>query len=451
MHAATIRIALLIALAGAVWSVRALGDRWHQRAPIAAAAAAALAAGPSASDEGTEVRETIRFLEAKIRRDPGDASAYNKLAGYHLSLLRETGSIDDLEAALRAARASLASVPAVRNGDGVTALALAQFAAHDFSGTRDLARELIRLDPAKSYPYAILGDALVELGAYDAAARAYRDMTRRSGGSDTNGEPRLARLAVLHGDGDAAARHFTKALAVAIQLSVPPRETIAWCQWQLGETAFAEGRYQAAEQYDRDALTSLPGYFRALGSLGRVRAARGDAADAMAQYEAAIRRLPDPTFVAALGDLYELAGRADDAAAQYALVEAIGHLSAVQGVLYNRQLALFHADHDLEPRAAYAAAQREYAVRRDVYGADAVAWTALKAGNLATARTAMRAALRLGTRDARLLYHAGMIARVAGDAPAARAYLRRALALSPQFDPLQARVARTTLEALTRS
>lgn len=450
MRAAAIRIGLLIALACAVWGVRVLGGPPNGPS-IAEAAAGALAAGPSAADEATAVRETVRFLEAKVRSDPDDARANNKLAGYHLQLLRETGSIDDLEAAVQAAHASLASVPVVRNGDGVTALALAQFASHDFGGARDRARDLIRFDPSKSYPYAILGDALVELGAYGEAELAYRDMTRLSGGVDTNGEPRLARLAFLHGDVVGAARHFTNALSLAVQLPVPPRETIAWCQWQLGETAFAQGRYETAERYDRDALASLPGYFRALGSLGRVRAARGDVGDALEQYGAAIRRFPDPTYVAAVGDLDRLIGRNGDAAAQYALVEAIGNLSAVNGVLYNRQLALFYADHDIKPREAYASAKREYVARRDVYGADAVAWTALKAGKLAEARAAMRAALRLGTQDARLLYHAGMIARADGHELAAQAYLRRALALSPQFDPLQAQVARAALEAPTRS
>jgi hypothetical protein len=41
-----------------------------------------------------------------------------------------------------------------------------------------------------------------------------------------------------------------------------------------------------------------------------------------------------------------------------------------------------------------------------------------------------------------LLYHAGMIARAAADMSAARDFLDRALALSPQFDPLQAALAR---------
>jgi cytochrome c-type biogenesis protein CcmH/NrfG len=60
----------------------------------------------------------------------------------------------------------------------------------------------------------------------------------------------------------------------------------------------------------------------------------------------------------------------------------------------------------------------------------------------------MKEALRLGTRDARLLYHAGMIARAAGNAAEARDYLQRALDLSPRFDVRQSAVAAQTLAAL---
>ncbi len=146
-------------------------------------------------------------------------------------------------------------------------------------------------------------------------------------------------------------------------------------------------------------------------------------------------------FVAALGDLYQLAGREKESAAQTALVEKIGHLSAANGALYNRQLALFYADHDIKADEAYANAVKEYEVRRDIYGADALAWTALKAGRINEAQAAIKEALRLGTRDAKLFYHAGMIARAAGDRAAARDYLKRALALNPRFDPLQSEIA----------
>jgi Tfp pilus assembly protein PilF len=65
---------------------------------------------------------------------------------------------------------------------------------------------------------------------------------------------------------------------------------------------------------------------------------------------------------------------------------------------------------------------------------------------LEEARAAIKEALRLGTRDARLFYHAGMIAKAAGDRAGAREQLERALELSPEFDPLQAREARRALD-----
>ncbi len=421
--------ALAASACGGVWSSRA-------RTPPAPTTALTPAAPPVTTDTASE--QMIRFLEDKVRRDPEDFSAHNKLAGYYHQRLRETGDLHYLELAFRAARASLASVPVVRNSGGLAALAQAEFAAHDFAAARDHATQLTQLEPGKQYPYGLLGDALLELGEYDKAAAAFRQMTRVGDGPSESSETRQARLAQLHGDNAEAQRHFANALALALAQPAPARETVAWYRWQLGETAFASGDYETAEQHYRAALVTFPDYYRAIASLGRVRAARGDLPGAIAQYEHATKLLPDPGFVAALGDLYKLAGRDREAAAQYALVEQIGHLSALSGALYNRQLALFYADHDLQPAEAYAQAAREYEVRRDIYGADAVAWTALKAGKLAAAQSAMEDALRLGTLDARLLYHAGLIARAAGNEMTAHAYLRRALALNAQFDPLQA-------------
>jgi len=160
-----------------------------------------------------------------------------------------------------------------------------------------------------------------------------------------------------------------------------------------------------------------------------------------------VRILPDPTYIAALGDLYKLTGRDEDAKRQYELVEKIGQLSELNGALYNRQLALFYADHDLKTEEAYRLAAKEYEVRRDIYGADALAWTALKASKISEAQAAIKEALRFGTKDARIFYHAAMIARASGDETAARDFLQRALKLNPQFDPLQSAIAKTLPES----
>ena len=382
--------------------------------------------------------QTLRFLQDRIKADPDDFIAQNKLAAWHLQRVRETGDLASLEIAMKAALASLATLPAEHNTGALTLLAQAEFTAHDFIASRKHAERLIELEPGKGYPFEILGDALLEIGEYERAETAFREFEQSGGIQGLTRvaiEQRMSRLALLRGDEQTAERRMLKALKTALSLPVPPRETVAWCRWQLGELAFGVGNYTAAEKHYRDALTTVPGYFRALASLGRVRAARGDLPDAIAQYEHATDIIPDPSFVAALGDLYKRVGRDDDAEKQYKLFEAIGKIS-----VYSRQQALFYADHDRQPQETYSIAMKDYSVRKDIYGADTLAWTALKAGRLTEAQAAIEEALRLGTKDAKLFFHAGEIARAVGDEASALSYFKRAAALNPEFDPLQATI-----------
>ncbi len=396
-----------------------------------------LNAKPLASDEAGTAG-TIRFLSQKVRRDPEDFVAQNMLASYFLQKTRETLDAADLRRATDAARASLASVPPLRNAGGLSAMAHAEFAAHEFVAARDHATLLTQLEPQKGASWSILGDILIELGDYDGATSAF-DRMRHLGYSGTAAQTRLARMALLRGDPGTAYRHLVRGLALVLDLPVPPRETVAWCYWQLGEVAFSVGDYTVAEEQYRAALTAYPGYLNALPSLGRVRAARGDLRGAIENYQHAVRIIPDLAFVATLGDLYALAGSQNEARSQYGLVEQIGRLAKVNGAASNRPLILFHADHNIKTDEAYREALDEYKVRRDIYGADAVAWSALKSERLAEAQAAMKSALRLGTQDARLFYHAGMIARASGDDGLARKYLERVRKLNPEFDPVQAR------------
>lgn len=422
----------LVFLAGLTQACGQAVSSASSSAPAPLPAAAALP-----SDEEVS-RSAIRFLEARVKTDPDDLVAQNKLGGYYLQSLRETGQLTYLDLARRAAQASLKSLPAEMNSGGLILLAQTEFAAHQFAQVRTHAERLLKLDGRKPYPYQLLGDAYLELGDYEAARTAFTKLAERAPGQVST-ETRLARLAALRGEHAREQEHYENALRAALASVPPNRETVAWCRWQLGETAFSTGAYPAAEQYYREALTTFPNYYRALAGLGRARAAQGDLAGALEQYEHAARLLPEPPTVAALGDLYQLAGRHAEAATQYALCEQLAQLGRAHGELYSRHLALFYADHDLKAAEAYQAAQHEYAQRRDIYGADALAWTAFKAGKLAEAQTAIKDALRLGTQDAKLFYHAGLIARAAGDTTQANTYLQRAAQLNPQFDPLQAK------------
>lgn len=401
-------------------------------------------AGSLISGEAAAGDSAIRFLEDRVKKDPDDFIALNKLAGYYQLKLRETGNLQWLDLTNRTAQASLKAMPVEQNVGGLSLLAQSEFAEHKFAAARDHAQKLVELDGGKAYPYQVLGDALLELGDDEGAEKAFREMEKRGRGTYT-AETRLGRMAMLHGDNEQARKRFTNALLLALEMVPRTRETVAWTRWQLGELAFSSGDYATAEKDYREALTTFPDYYRALAGLGRTLAAKGDLKGAIDNYERATKILPDPIFVAALGDLYQLAGRKQDADAQYALCEKLALLGAAGGNVYNRQLAIFYADHDLKPEAAYTLAKGEYEARRDIYGSDALAWAALKSGKTDDARRAIKEALRLGTQDARLFYHAGMIARAAGDQTAARDYLQRAIKLNPQFDPRQAPIAKQAL------
>jgi tetratricopeptide (TPR) repeat protein len=409
---------------------------------------------PNATEQPAKpnaANETIRFLEQRVKQNPEDFIAYNKLTSEYLRQMRETGDTRYLDLASRAANASLEILPLQQNKGGLAALVLVKYSMHEFTAARDYAKQLIDLEPNRGYPYQMLGDALLELGQYEEAEAAFKQMEQYGGIqaiTQSAMEQRLARLAALKGDLKAAAKHYSNALKLAQSTPIPSPETVAYCQWQSGETAFAGGDYKTAEKFYKDSLKTLPDYPNALASMGRILAARNDLTGAIDLYERVTRRLPDLTFVVVLGDLYKIAGRALDAQRQYELAEQIGRLGELNGTLYNRSLAIFYADHDLKTEEAYRLAAKEYEVRRDVYGADALAWTALKVGKISEAQAAAKEALRLGTKDARLFYHAGMIALAAGDKVEARKHLQSALLLNPKFEPLQAEICRKTLETL---
>jgi tetratricopeptide (TPR) repeat protein len=390
----------------------------------------------------------VNFLEERVKSDPDDIVALNKLAAYYLQLHRETEDVSYLELSLSAAQSSLRVLSPEQNLGGLRALAQVEYETHNFQGARDHAKELTEYEPRRQLGFQLMGDALLELGDYDGATAAYKKMEELDGGTVAT-ETRLAHLAVLRGDPETARKRYMTALKEASGSSFPSPETTAWCHWQLGEVATATGEYKIAERHYRDALSAFSDYPHALTSLARHRAVHGDVAAAIQTLEKVLQKAPDPIDEASLGDLYKLAGRDGDAERRYSEVERLSQLNPLYSSLYNRHLILFWADHDIKTDQAYARAKKEYETRRDVYGADALAWSSLKAGKVNEAQTAIKDALRLGTQDARLFYHAGMIARAAGDQNSAVDFLRRAIKLNPYFDPWQSKVAAKALEELS--
>ncbi len=194
-----------------------------------------------------------------------------------------------------------------------------------------------------------------------------------------------------------------------------------------------------------------PDSYLARSGLARVAAAEGRWDEAIGHLDAAIATVPLPELVARRADVYGLRGADGDAERERRDRETVLAIAALAGNaanVHDRTLSLYLADHDLDPARALSLAEAEIRVRRDVYGYDALAWALLANGRAEDAETAIERALSLGTRDSRMLYHAGTIAAALGEDDRARRFLGEALALDSSFDPLAVARARTTLAAL---
>ncbi len=416
----------------------------RRRSVVLAMMTVLLALGPATAEgDETPADARVRASQLLLRRNPLDARGYHRLGDAYVQKARETGDAKYFTLAEEALRKSLAIAP--RSSGAVRHLAYVLYSRHAFAEAAAEAAKAIALDPADSHAFGVLGDAQLEVGQYAEAELTYQRMAALD--EDLYALSRLSGLKSLRGDVEGAIADLERAIDDG-RAAGRPAESIAWAQWQLATEHWNVGRLEAAEAGHQAALTTYPHYHRALAGLGHVRAAQGRFGEAVALYREAIGVVPQPDYVAALGDVLAKTGRPEEARRQYELVEYIGRLSALNQALYNRELASFYLDHETKLDAALALARRELDVRRDIYAHDLLAWALYRNGQPEAARAAMAEALRLGTRDARLFYHAGMIERALGDAGAATQYLRRALETNPHFHPLQADEARRTLRAL---
>jgi tetratricopeptide (TPR) repeat protein len=222
---------------------------------------------------------------------------------------------------------------------------------------------------------------------------------------------------------------------------------MAWCRAQLGNELINVRRLEEGEREIDRALHFFPDYHLALAAKGRARLLAHDVDSAIKYYKLAENRVPLPDYAIALGDIFASLGRTEEATREYQFVEFVEKSGAMDGT-YSLQLALFWADHNTRLDDALQIAQRERAIRSDIYTYDVLAWCLLKNGRFPEARAAMNDALRLGTRDPRLFYHAGMIANAQGDRRNAAKFLKAALEINPDFDLLQSNIARRTLKEI---
>jgi tetratricopeptide (TPR) repeat protein len=393
--------------------------------------------GQSATDR------SIQAYQSHIKMYPDDYKGYDALGAAYIQKGRETAdaSYDEL-----ARQALTKSLDLLSNDPGAAAakthMAVVSMAEHQFEDAIQWAEDALALGSGDPTPWAILGDALTDLGRYNEAAAAYDHLREPDG---TQGVPsiayehdsRVAYLKFLNGDSEGAKTLMRAAIETAIALHLP-RENVAWSEYQLGEICFRGGDLDCAERAYEGGLETQPDSYRNLAGLGELRAAQGKYDEAVEFYKKALAVVPFPMYAAALYDLELKAGHPGEAKKQYDLIQFICKLNPINERLFYRELALFYADHNLKLDESISLARKELEVRKDIYTWDILAWTLYKNNRFDEAADAMQKALALGTEDALLYFHAGMIEMRRG----------HALKLNPRFHLFYGDEVRRTLAVL---
>ena len=385
--------------------------------------------------------DQIQFYQQKVKANPKDVVPYNQLAYAYIRKVRATADQSYNSLAEKLLTQALKMEP--NNYEALVYLALVHMSQHRFSDARVFALKAIDASPEDSDAYGVLGDALFELGLYNECADAYQKLMDLR--PSTAAYSRAFYYRRLTGDVAGATTMMIKAYHSA---DFRDPENVAWCLLQLGNLSFNSGRLDEAEKIYQRALDALPNYFNALAAMAKVKAAQGKTDLAISLYEKAIAIVPMPDFVSSLGDLYASLGNTKEAEKQYQLVEYIGLISKANQEVYNRQLALFYADHDRKLDEALALAQSEIEIRKDIYGYDALAWCLYKNGRYPEAAIEIQRALKMETQDSMLFYHAGMIFQKLGQHAEARKYLDEARSLNPHFHLLFSKIAENTIQQI---
>ena len=237
----------------------------------------------------------------------------------------------------------------------------------------------------------------------------------------------MARWAELSGQPEEARRLLRQALDEAARRHGMPREQLAWFHLRLGDLALRTGQLGEAERELDAGLGILPEDYRLLGTMARLEAVRHRWRRAAATGELAVAHALDPATLGLLSDAWRALGDTTKSSG-YDRAMALSVLR--QPGAYHRAWSLFLLDHGRDVPAVLANVTGELETRRDIYGYDLLAWALHCSGRDDDARAPMARALALGTRDAMLYYHAGMIELGAGDTAAARSRLERALAIN---------------------
>jgi tetratricopeptide (TPR) repeat protein len=433
-----VTIVLCAIVAVAAW------PRYMAHSTNVAAASALPTMAPVVADYQNRDKLVAFWEKAENEHHPGDMISPDHLAEQYLQRYRERMDIDDVLRAERAAKQSLVAQP-YGNMAGELELASIELTLHRFHDAIAITNHVESYDRGDTSMYGRDASLAMEVGNYARAERMLAAVPEKN--RDDGWHVIDSRYLEL--TGHLAEARAELAVAAAYQNSNfdAPAQQRAWYFFRQGEMAFEAGDNDTALADEREAITVFPNYADALRTLARIECARHDWQQCLTDAVASSNIVPYPETLGYKADAQRALGDTAGAEQTADLIHTVGALGDQQHIT-DRLLAIYYADHHLYPEAAYAIAKNELKSRDDIFTEDTLAWAAAMDARWTEARTHIANAMRYGTQNSLLEYHAGVIAEHFGDASAAKADFQRALALNPQFHPAFADDARAQLAKL---
>lgn len=374
-----------------------------------------------------ELASTVQEMTARLRARAEDGVAVMALAEALLRLLRVNRDGRAVITAEQHLREFLEQRPA--HYESRRWLAAVLLSQHRFGEAIAEAERLKAADPRDPWNYGVIGDGYMELGDYPRAFAAFDRMGQLAPGPAVYARTSYA----LELKGDlAGALEYMRMAADGTSPNDP--ESQAWHYAQLGDLLMQTGRVASARlEYER-ALATFPEHPSAILGLARVKIAGGDLRAARLMLQKDLARAPAAEVAILIGELSERLGQSDDAAPYFRMAEQIERAAWDNGPRRPQLLARLFVDRRRNLTEAVALAEESVRLQRDIFTCDGLAAAYLEAGRVAEARTFSDHALRTGTRDARILWHAAEIRAAQGELDGAGELLARIPAVDALTD-----------------
>ena len=357
-------------------------------------------------------------LERRIESQPDDSGLHALLGLAYQQLARETADPSLYSRAKRAYDRSQQINP----DDPIAATGQASVATirHRFVDGARLARRALELSPNNATAYAVLGDALLELGRYDAAFAAIDKAAEL--GPTVGTYARVATARELVGRQRAA----LSGIGLALELARGVPEHRAWTLVEGGNIALRAGKEKKARRMYAQALREVPGYVHAQAAQAALAATAGDHDTAARSYRAITERLPLPAYFITLAHSLEELGRDDEADAAFDRAAEIIDAQSANGVRTELARAELLLARGSSPRRALSLARKGFADAPNVEAKTTLAWALLETGQCRRARARASQALRLGTPNATAFALRGLAEICLGNDRAGARWLARA-------------------------